>query len=71
MIPLRPPIMTDYRTGWMRRPHLGIAVMPSTRLHAYADRKGWKRATDEITDGPAAHRARTGRGVRAGTRRRR
>lgn len=47
-------IMTDYRTAWTRLPRLGIAVMPAATLHAYADRKGWRWNTDEITDGLAA-----------------
>lgn len=47
-------VMTDFRTAWTRLPELGIAVMPAAVLHAYAERKGWRWDTDEITDGLAA-----------------
>lgn len=47
-------VMTDYRTAWTSVPGLGVAVMPAATLHTYADRKGWRWDTDEITDGLAA-----------------
>jgi hypothetical protein len=47
-------MLTDNRKAWTRLPGLGVAVMPAATLHAYADRKGWRWTTDEITDGVAA-----------------
>ncbi|BFU46214.1 hypothetical protein [Krasilnikovia sp. MM14-A1004] len=46
--------IADFRTAWTRLPELGIALMPAAMLHAYADRKGWRWNTHEITDGLAA-----------------
>ena len=50
-------IVTEFAAGWTRLPRVGVAVMPATILHAYADRKGWKWDTDQITDGLAAREA--------------
>ncbi|XVV09627.1 hypothetical protein ACQP2X_32890 [Actinoplanes sp. CA-131856] len=47
-------LMTDFAAGWKRLPRLGVAAMPAVHLHEYADRKGWRWTTDEITDGLAA-----------------
>ncbi|XVU22436.1 hypothetical protein ACQPZJ_34915 [Actinoplanes sp. CA-054009] len=46
--------MTNFAGTWRRFPRVGVAAMPATNLHSYADRKGWRWATDEITDGLAA-----------------
>ncbi|XUL89394.1 hypothetical protein ACQ86D_24390 [Streptomyces galilaeus] len=47
-------VITDFAEGWTHLGDLGVAMMPSADLHAYADRKGWRWNTDEITDGLAA-----------------
>jgi hypothetical protein len=47
-------MLTDWRAVWTRLPGLGVAAMPAAGLHAYAEGKGWRWATDEITDGLAA-----------------
>ncbi|MFJ6897171.1 hypothetical protein [Streptomyces hokutonensis] len=47
-------ILTDFAESWIHLGDLGVAVMPTAGLHAYADRKGWRWNTDEITDGIAA-----------------
>ncbi|MBQ0846819.1 hypothetical protein J8N05_01110 [Streptomyces sp. BH-SS-21] len=46
--------MADFAEGWTHLGDLGVAVMPTTGLHAHGARKGWRWATDEITDGVAA-----------------
>ncbi|MFI7408364.1 hypothetical protein ACIBU0_06815 [Streptomyces sp. NPDC049627] len=56
-------MMTDFSDGWIHLDGLGVAVQPAAGLHAYAERKGWRWTTDEITDGIAA---RTGDIVRIG-----
>jgi hypothetical protein len=50
-------IVTGFAAGWTRLPRVGIALMPAQTMHAYADRKGWKWDTDQITDGLAAREA--------------
>ncbi|MGX9888874.1 hypothetical protein [Streptomyces sp. NPDC002276] len=47
-------MLTDFAEGWIHLGDLGVAVMPAAVLHTYADRKGWRWNTDEITDGIAA-----------------
>ncbi len=47
-------MMIDFAEGWTHLGDLGVAVMPTTGLHAYSARKGWSWTTDEITDGIAA-----------------
>ncbi|WP_262059347.1 hypothetical protein [Streptomyces sp. STR69] len=47
-------MLTDFAEGWTHLGDLGVAVMPAAVLHAYAERKGWRWNTDEITDGTAA-----------------
>ncbi|MFI6468138.1 hypothetical protein [Streptomyces sp. NPDC050528] len=47
-------VMTDFAESWTHLGDLGVAIMPTAGLHAYADRKGWRWNTDEITDGIAA-----------------
>jgi hypothetical protein len=47
-------MMFDFAEGWTHLGGLGVAVMPTTGLHAHGDRKGWRWTTDEITDGIAA-----------------
>lgn len=47
-------MMTDFADGWIHLDGLGVAVQPAAGLHAYAERKGWRWTTDEITDGVAA-----------------
>jgi hypothetical protein len=47
-------MMTDFAEGWIHLGGLGVAVQPTAGLHAYAERKGWRWTTDEITDGIAA-----------------
>ncbi|MFH0175311.1 hypothetical protein [Streptomyces cacaoi] len=47
-------VMTGFADGWTPLPGLGVAVLPASVLHTYADRKGWSWSTDEITDGVAA-----------------
>jgi len=50
-------LITDFAEGWTHlgdSGDLGVAVMPAAVLHTYADRKGWRWNTDEITDGVAA-----------------
>ncbi|MFF4571266.1 hypothetical protein [Streptomyces sp. NPDC001410] len=47
-------VMTSFAQGWTHLDGLGVAVMPTGGLHTYADRKGWRWRTDEITDGIAA-----------------
>ncbi|SNY73491.1 hypothetical protein [Paractinoplanes atraurantiacus] len=44
----------DFAAQWKRLPRIGVAAMPAAHMHAYADRKGWRWTTDEITDGLAA-----------------
>ncbi|WP_327344647.1 hypothetical protein [Streptomyces europaeiscabiei] len=46
--------MLDFAEGWIHLGTLGVAVLPTSGLHAYAERKGWRWNTDEITDGIAA-----------------
>ncbi|MEV7342837.1 hypothetical protein [Streptomyces sp. NPDC093544] len=46
--------MIDFAEGWTHLGDLGVAVMPTTGLHAHGARKGWRWTTDEITDGIAA-----------------
>ncbi|MFD6279406.1 hypothetical protein ACFWFI_28130 [Streptomyces sp. NPDC060209] len=48
-------LLTDFADGWTVLGDLGVAVMPTAGLHAHGKRKGWSWATDEITDGLAAH----------------
>jgi hypothetical protein len=47
-------LMIDFAAGWTHLRDLGVAVMPTTGLHAHGARKGWRWTTDEITDGIAA-----------------
>ncbi|MDX3582195.1 hypothetical protein [Streptomyces europaeiscabiei] len=47
-------MMTDFAEGWTHLGDLGVAVMPTSGLHAHGARKGWSWTTDEITDGIAA-----------------
>ncbi|MDX2547607.1 hypothetical protein ACOT81_07375 [Streptomyces sp. WI04-05B] len=47
-------MMIDFAEGWTHLGDLGVAVMPTTGLHAHGARKGWRWTTDEITDGIAA-----------------
>ncbi|MGW3107418.1 hypothetical protein [Streptomyces sp. NPDC001100] len=50
-------LIPDFAEGWTHlgdSGDLGVAMMPSADLHTYADRKGWRWNTDEITDGIAA-----------------
>ncbi|MET8284345.1 hypothetical protein ABZV80_03705 [Streptomyces sp. NPDC005132] len=47
-------MMLDFAEGWTHLGDLGVAVMPSTGLHAHGARKGWHWTTDEITGGIAA-----------------
>ncbi|MFJ2257743.1 hypothetical protein ACIOKD_05250 [Streptomyces sp. NPDC087844] len=47
-------LMTDFAEGWTHLGDLGVAVMPTTGLHAHGARKGWRWTTDEITDAIAA-----------------
>ncbi|MEU9210431.1 hypothetical protein AB0D27_21355 [Streptomyces sp. NPDC048415] len=47
-------MMIDFAEGWIHLGDLGVAVMPTTGLHAHGARKGWRWTTDEITDGIAA-----------------
>ncbi|MFE1801540.1 hypothetical protein ACFW9L_36005 [Streptomyces sp. NPDC059517] len=47
-------LMTGFADGWTHLGDLGVAVMPTTGLHAHGARKGWRWTTDEITDGIAA-----------------
>ncbi|MGW7264276.1 hypothetical protein [Streptomyces sp. NPDC054842] len=46
--------LPDFEQGWIHLDGLGVAVLPTEGLHAYAKRKGWRWNTDEITDGVAA-----------------
>lgn len=54
-------VMTDFAQGWTVLPGLGVAVLPTAALEAYAERKGWRWSTDEITDGLAARAEDTAR----------
>ncbi|MGW1667445.1 hypothetical protein [Streptomyces sp. NPDC002324] len=57
--------MLDFAEGWIHLGTLGVAVLPTSVLHTYAERKGWRWNTDEITDGVAAQNediARIGKG---------
>lgn len=47
-------MLIDFAQGWTHLGDLGVAVMPTTGLHAHGARKGWSWTTDEITDGIAA-----------------
>ncbi|MGW4563330.1 hypothetical protein ACWEN3_13255 [Streptomyces sp. NPDC004561] len=47
-------LMTDFADGWTHLDGLGVAVQSTAGLHAYADRKGWRWDTDQVTDGIAA-----------------
>lgn len=47
-------MMIDFAEEWTHLGDLGVAVMPTTGLHAHSARKGWSWTTDEITDGIAA-----------------
>lgn len=47
-------LMRDFADGWIHLAGIGVAVMPTAGLHAHGERKGWRWATDEITDGLAA-----------------
>ncbi|MFB9507829.1 hypothetical protein ACFFS2_21675 [Streptomyces aurantiacus] len=46
--------MIDFAQGWTHLGDLGVAVMPTTGLHAHGARKGWSWTTDEITESIAA-----------------
>ncbi|SEO21607.1 hypothetical protein SAMN05216267_102037 [Actinacidiphila rubida] len=47
-------LMPDFADQWIHLDGLGVAVMPTSGLHAHGARKGWHWTTDEITDGIAA-----------------
>ncbi|MFD9289757.1 hypothetical protein ACFWBV_15985 [Streptomyces sp. NPDC060030] len=48
-------LVTGFSDAWTVLGDLGVAVMPTSGLHAHGRRKGWTWTTDEITDGLAAH----------------
>jgi hypothetical protein len=47
-------LVMDFAEEWIHLDDLGVAVMPTSGLHAHGARKGWRWTTDEITDGLAA-----------------
>ncbi|TDC37474.1 hypothetical protein E1211_10355 [Micromonospora sp. 15K316] len=44
-------------TGWIRRPEVGVAVLPTTGLHAVAAAGGWAWRTQPVVDVVAADAA--------------
>ncbi|MDI5961932.1 hypothetical protein POF50_014445 [Streptomyces sp. SL13] len=54
--PVNPDVllMPGFAEQWIRLERLGLAVMPTTGLHAHAERRGWRWTTDPVDDGLAA-----------------
>ncbi|SDN28612.1 hypothetical protein [Actinacidiphila guanduensis] len=47
-------VMGGFMKRWTAFPTLGVAVMPTVDMHLHAERKSWRWATQEITEGLAA-----------------
>ncbi len=47
-------VMPDFANQWLRLPEVGVAAMPTGGLHGYAEDRGWRWRTQQVTDAVAA-----------------
>ncbi|MEU2613803.1 hypothetical protein ABZ570_19770 [Micromonospora sp. NPDC007271] len=47
-------LMPDFANRWLHLPEVGVAAMPTGGLHGYAEDRGWRWRTQQVTDAVAA-----------------
>ncbi|SCE84037.1 hypothetical protein GA0074695_1523 [Micromonospora viridifaciens] len=47
-------LMPDFAYQWLHLPEVGVAAMPTGGLHGYAEDRGWRWRTQQVTDAMAA-----------------
>ena len=47
-------VLPDFANRWLHLPEIGVAAMPTGGLHGYAEDRGWRWRTQQVTDAVAA-----------------
>ncbi|MEU8262353.1 hypothetical protein AB0C02_17190 [Micromonospora sp. NPDC048999] len=54
-------VLPDFANRWLHLPEVGVAAMPTGGLHGYAEDRGWRWRTQQVTDAVAARADAIGR----------